>query len=163
MLANIESAAAPAMPSKPHPQEEKKPVEDHHLKQRQHHDEESKPRQERERLDRTERQRKASQDKDRDREREKEREREREQRDREREKDREEEKMEEEVGEGEESTKDIKATKLLDELFRKTKATPCIYWLPLTDAQVSVLVFQIFEIYKKLMHVHVHVAIQAVF
>ena len=26
--------------------------------------------------------------------------------------------------------------KLLDDLFRKTKATPCIYWLPLTDEQV---------------------------
>ncbi|XP_061151344.1 apoptotic chromatin condensation inducer in the nucleus [Syngnathus typhle] len=25
--------------------------------------------------------------------------------------------------------------KLLDDLFRKTKATPCIYWLPLTDEQ----------------------------
>ena len=30
-----------------------------------------------------------------------------------------------------------KATKLLDELFRKTKTTPSIYWLPLTDAQVN--------------------------
>ena len=28
------------------------------------------------------------------------------------------------------------ATKLLDELFRKTKAAPCIYWLPLTEAEV---------------------------
>ena len=27
--------------------------------------------------------------------------------------------------------------KLLDDLFRKTKATPCIYWLPLTEAKVS--------------------------
>lgn len=26
--------------------------------------------------------------------------------------------------------------KLLDDLFRKTKAAPCIYWLPLTDEQV---------------------------
>lgn len=26
--------------------------------------------------------------------------------------------------------------KLLDDLFRKTKATPCIYWLPLTPEQV---------------------------
>lgn len=26
--------------------------------------------------------------------------------------------------------------KLLDDLFRKTKAAPCIYWLPLTDSQV---------------------------
>lgn len=29
------------------------------------------------------------------------------------------------------------ATKMLDELFRKTKTTPCVYWLPLTDAEVS--------------------------
>ena len=28
--------------------------------------------------------------------------------------------------------------KLLDDLFRKTKATPCIYWLPLTEEQVGV-------------------------
>lgn len=27
--------------------------------------------------------------------------------------------------------------KLLDDLFRKTKSTPCIYWLPLTAEQVS--------------------------
>lgn len=27
--------------------------------------------------------------------------------------------------------------KLLDDLFHKTKAAPCIYWLPLTDEQVS--------------------------
>lgn len=27
--------------------------------------------------------------------------------------------------------------KLLDDLFRKTKAAPCIYWLPLTESQVS--------------------------
>lgn len=27
--------------------------------------------------------------------------------------------------------------KLLDDLFRKTKATPCIYWLPLTNEQVN--------------------------
>jgi len=26
--------------------------------------------------------------------------------------------------------------KLLDDLFRKTKATPCIYWLPLTEEQI---------------------------
>ena len=44
---------------------------------------------------------------------------------------------EREVGEGDQETKkDAKATKPLDELFRKTKTTPCIYWLPLTDAQV---------------------------
>ena len=29
------------------------------------------------------------------------------------------------------------ATRLLDELFRKTKTTPCIYWLPLTEEEVS--------------------------
>lgn len=29
--------------------------------------------------------------------------------------------------------------KLLDDLFRKTKATPCVYWLPLTAEQVSML------------------------
>ena len=29
--------------------------------------------------------------------------------------------------------------KLLDDLFRKTKALPCIYWLPLTDEQVRVV------------------------
>ncbi|OXU22941.1 hypothetical protein TSAR_002274 [Trichomalopsis sarcophagae] len=28
--------------------------------------------------------------------------------------------------------------KLLDDLFRKTKATPCIYWLPLTNEQIIV-------------------------
>lgn len=27
--------------------------------------------------------------------------------------------------------------RLLDDLFRKTKTTPCIYWLPLTPEQVS--------------------------
>ncbi|XP_070537205.1 apoptotic chromatin condensation inducer in the nucleus-like [Ptychodera flava] len=28
--------------------------------------------------------------------------------------------------------------KLLDDLFRKTKATPCIYWLPLTQQEIAV-------------------------
>lgn len=28
--------------------------------------------------------------------------------------------------------------RLLDDLFRKTKATPCIYWLPLTPEQVII-------------------------
>lgn len=28
--------------------------------------------------------------------------------------------------------------RLLDDLFRKTKTTPCIYWLPLTPEQVNV-------------------------
>lgn len=27
--------------------------------------------------------------------------------------------------------------KLLDDLFRKTKAVPCIYWLPLTEEQIA--------------------------
>lgn len=30
--------------------------------------------------------------------------------------------------------------KLLDDLFRKTKALPCIYWLPLTKDQVIEIV-----------------------
>lgn len=85
-------------------------------------------------MDHTARQRKASQDKDRERDRD--REKEREERGKEREKEEEKMEEEEEVGEGKEAVKDVKATKLLDELFRKTKATPCIYWLPLTDAQV---------------------------
>lgn len=29
--------------------------------------------------------------------------------------------------------------KLLDDLFRKTKATPCIYWLPLSAETVPVV------------------------
>lgn len=27
--------------------------------------------------------------------------------------------------------------RLLDDLFRKTKTVPCVYWLPLTSEQVS--------------------------
>lgn len=34
---------------------------------------------------------------------------------------------------------DAPPAKLLDDLFKKTKATPCIYWLPLTNEQVSLL------------------------
>lgn len=30
-----------------------------------------------------------------------------------------------------------KPVKLLDDLFRKTKALPPLYWLPLTDEEVS--------------------------
>ena len=33
------------------------------------------------------------------------------------------------------------AGNLLDNLFRKTKTTPCLYWLPLSDEQVSVVIF----------------------
>nr|CAG4649742.1 EOG090X0F73 [Scapholeberis mucronata]SVE93926.1 EOG090X0F73 [Scapholeberis mucronata] len=33
--------------------------------------------------------------------------------------------------------KDETPAKLLDDLFRKTKATPCIYWLPLTASQIA--------------------------
>lgn len=29
--------------------------------------------------------------------------------------------------------------RLLDDLFRKTKTTPCIYWLPLTPEQVCIV------------------------
>lgn len=36
-----------------------------------------------------------------------------------------------------EKTQEEPPAKLLDDLFRKTKAAPCIYWLPLTDSQVS--------------------------
>lgn len=33
--------------------------------------------------------------------------------------------------------KDDPPLRLLDDLFRKTKGTPCIYWLPLTPEQVG--------------------------
>ena len=33
--------------------------------------------------------------------------------------------------------------KLLDDLFRKTKALPCIYWLPLTKEQVTEIVYYV--------------------
>ena len=36
--------------------------------------------------------------------------------------------------------------KLLDDLFRKTKSTPCIYWLPLTTEQVSFDYFDIINV-----------------
>lgn len=39
--------------------------------------------------------------------------------------------------EAKESKPDEQPAKLLDDLFRKTKSTPCIYWLPLTDEQVE--------------------------
>jgi len=35
------------------------------------------------------------------------------------------------------STKDETPAKLLDDLFRKTKTSPCIYWLPLTAQQIA--------------------------
>ena len=41
-----------------------------------------------------------------------------------------------EVEEEEEDQKN--AGNLLDNLFRKTKTTPCLYWLPLSDEQVRV-------------------------
>lgn len=37
----------------------------------------------------------------------------------------------------EKKVEDEPPAKLLDDLFKKTKTTPCIYWLPLTDAQVE--------------------------
>ena len=39
--------------------------------------------------------------------------------------------------EGQFKPKDETPAKLLDDLFRKTKATPCIYWLPLTANQIA--------------------------
>lgn len=38
------------------------------------------------------------------------------------------------------------AGNLLDNLFRKTKTTPCLYWLPLSDEQVSVVIFFFFVV-----------------
>lgn len=35
----------------------------------------------------------------------------------------------------------VSEAKLLDDLFRRTKAAPSIYWLPLSEEQVSVTVF----------------------
>ena len=35
------------------------------------------------------------------------------------------------------SAKDETPAKLLDDLFRKTKTSPCIYWLPLTAQQIA--------------------------
>ena len=100
-----------ATPLKPHPPEEKQVHVQEDRKRQKHSEqvkEDSKPRQDKARPER----RRASHDKI----------------------EKEEEKSDE-VGE-EAPVKEIKATKLLDELFRKTKATPCVYWLPLTDAQV---------------------------
>ena len=46
--------------------------------------------------------------------------------------------------------------RLLDDLFRKTKTTPCIYWLPLTTEQVSFFLHLnyrfLFEMFKYKMH-----------
>lgn len=42
------------------------------------------------------------------------------------------------TGEDEETKpKDETPAKLLDDLFHKTKSTPCIYWLPLTASQIA--------------------------
>lgn len=38
---------------------------------------------------------------------------------------------------------ELQPVRLLDDLFRKTKATPCIYWLPLSDEQVSLNAFRV--------------------
>lgn len=43
------------------------------------------------------------------------------------------------------ATEDTPA-KLLDDLFQKTKSVPCIYWLPLTEEQVSFFFSVCFEI-----------------
>ena len=47
-----------------------------------------------------------------------------------------EEKPEAEVAEEEEEEDQKNAGNLLDNLFRKTKTIPCLYWLPLSDEQV---------------------------
>jgi len=47
-----------------------------------------------------------------------------------------EEKPPEEIAEEEEEDEQKNAGNLLDNLFRKTKTTPCLYWLPLSDEQV---------------------------
>ncbi|KYO38923.1 apoptotic chromatin condensation inducer in the nucleus isoform A [Alligator mississippiensis] len=44
-------------------------------------------------------------------------------------------KSKEKKGEKKEKPPEEPPAKLLDDLFRKTKAAPCIYWLPLTDTQ----------------------------
>uniref|UniRef100_A0A8D0G4U6 Apoptotic chromatin condensation inducer 1 n=1 Tax=Sphenodon punctatus TaxID=8508 RepID=A0A8D0G4U6_SPHPU len=45
-------------------------------------------------------------------------------------------KSKEKKSEKKEKAQEEPPAKLLDDLFRKTKAAPCIYWLPLTDTQV---------------------------
>lgn len=49
-----------------------------------------------------------------------------------------------EVAQKKEKEKEGSPAKLLDDLFRKTKATPCIYWLPLSDAEV-LIIFHLFH------------------
>lgn len=60
--------------------------------------------------------------------------RERERRDRERDRDSRTDKRERER-KGDKKVEDEPPAKLLDDLFKKTKTTPCIYWLPLTESQ----------------------------
>ncbi|XP_029422696.1 apoptotic chromatin condensation inducer in the nucleus isoform X2 [Nannospalax galili] len=45
-------------------------------------------------------------------------------------------KSKEKKSEKKEKAQEEPPAKLLDDLFRKTKAAPCIYWLPLTDIQI---------------------------
>nr|XP_019607372.1 PREDICTED: apoptotic chromatin condensation inducer in the nucleus isoform X4 [Rhinolophus sinicus] len=45
-------------------------------------------------------------------------------------------KSKEKKSEKKEKAQEEPPAKLLDDLFRKTKAAPCIYWLPLTDSQI---------------------------
>ncbi|KAL3859512.1 hypothetical protein ACJMK2_009729 [Sinanodonta woodiana] len=61
----------------------------------------------------------------------------RERRQHERSRDRERAKKEKKAPVVEKKVEDEPPAKLLDDLFRKTKVTPCIYWLPLTEAQIS--------------------------
>ncbi|CAG5130633.1 unnamed protein product [Candidula unifasciata] len=79
-----------------------------------------------------------SKSKDRDRPARRSRSREREQRKRGEYKDKREEERRKEKKQKDAKAEEEPPAKLLDDLFRKTKATPCIYWLPLTEEQAQV-------------------------
>ena len=44
--------------------------------------------------------------------------------------------------------------KLLDDLFLKTKAAPCIYWLPLTEEQVGASPLTTSPVSSCMLHTH---------
>ena len=46
--------------------------------------------------------------------------------------------MDEKEANREDRKKEKSPVKLLDDLFHKTKTTPCIYWLPVSDAEVYI-------------------------
>jgi hypothetical protein len=41
------------------------------------------------------------------------------------------------IGREEKEAVPVQTGRLLDDLFRKTKAVPCVYWMPLSEEQVS--------------------------